>query len=182
MDLRVEKTERAIKNAFLELRSKKPLEKIRIKEMCEKACINKSTFYAHYPDIYGLSDAIEMEVVESIMNDIPVRNPAKGNIAEFTRELTYAFTAQSSLINMLFSGSQQSHLANRIEKSIKERIFKEHPEFEKEVYWNVLLSYCIQGAYWAFQGNREYDGSQVVEIISKVTQKIQPLYEEEKPE
>ena len=50
MDLRIEKTERGIKNAFIELRSRKPLEKITVKELCESARINKSTFYAHYKD------------------------------------------------------------------------------------------------------------------------------------
>lgn len=44
MDLRIEKTERGIKNAFIELRSKKALEKITVKELCESAMINKSTF------------------------------------------------------------------------------------------------------------------------------------------
>ena len=34
MDIRIEKTEKAIKNAFLELRAKKPLEKITVKELC----------------------------------------------------------------------------------------------------------------------------------------------------
>ena len=58
MDLRIEKTERGIKNAFIELRSRKPLEKITVKELCESARINKSTFYAHYKDIYDLSDAM----------------------------------------------------------------------------------------------------------------------------
>ena len=52
MDLRIEKTEKAIKNAFMELRSKKPLEKISVRELCALACINKSTFYSHYEDIY----------------------------------------------------------------------------------------------------------------------------------
>ena len=66
MDLRIEKTERGIKNAFIELRSGKPLEKITVKELCESARINKSTFYAHYKDIYDLSDAMEEEVVQSI--------------------------------------------------------------------------------------------------------------------
>ena len=51
MDIRIEKTKTAIHNTFLELRSKKPLEKITIKELCEKAQINKSTFYSHYKDI-----------------------------------------------------------------------------------------------------------------------------------
>ena len=59
MDLRVEKTEKAIKNAFIELRSQKPLEKITVKELCAEARINKSTFYSHYQDIYALSEAME---------------------------------------------------------------------------------------------------------------------------
>ena len=51
MDMRVKKTKRSIINAFLELRSKMPLEKIRVNELCRIAEINKSTFYAHYQDI-----------------------------------------------------------------------------------------------------------------------------------
>ena len=70
MDLRVEKTEKGIKNAFIELRSRKPLEKITIKELCESAQINKSTFYSHYKDIYDLSDHLEEEVVASITNSV----------------------------------------------------------------------------------------------------------------
>ena len=65
LDIRIEKTERAIKQAFMELRAEKPLEKIRVKELCDRACINKSTFYAHYQDIYALANAMEDEMVEA---------------------------------------------------------------------------------------------------------------------
>ena len=58
LDIRIEKTERAIKQAFMELRREKPVEKIRVKELCDRACINKSTFYAHYQDIYALANAM----------------------------------------------------------------------------------------------------------------------------
>ena len=51
MDLRVTKTQRAIRAAFLELREKKPLEKITVKELCQRAEIHKSTFYDHYADV-----------------------------------------------------------------------------------------------------------------------------------
>ena len=71
MDIRIEKTKTAIHNTFLELRSKKPLEKITIKELCEKAQINKSTFYSHYKDIYDLSDQLETDVVASVIEAIP---------------------------------------------------------------------------------------------------------------
>ena len=59
MDIRTEKTENAIKSAFLELRAKRPLEKITVKELCALARINKSTFYTHYQDIYALSEKLE---------------------------------------------------------------------------------------------------------------------------
>ena len=52
MDIRIEKTDRAIEKAFMELRARQPLEKIRIKDLCTLAKVNKSTFYAHYEDIY----------------------------------------------------------------------------------------------------------------------------------
>ena len=68
MDMRVKKTKRSIINAFLELRSKMPLEKIRINELCRIAEINKSTFYAHYQDIYQLSEEVEQEVLQSYLN------------------------------------------------------------------------------------------------------------------
>lgn len=70
MDIRIEKTERAIKNAFLELRSRKPLGKITVKELCSLAAINKSTFYSHYEDIYALSDKMESETIVTVLKNI----------------------------------------------------------------------------------------------------------------
>ena len=55
MDLRIQKTRNSIINAFLELRSRKPIEKITVTELAELAVINKATFYKHYKDIYDLS-------------------------------------------------------------------------------------------------------------------------------
>ena len=45
MDLRMKKTLAAIRNAFIELRSHKPLEKITIKELTEKAEISLSLIH-----------------------------------------------------------------------------------------------------------------------------------------
>ena len=58
MDLRVKKTERSIQQAFLDLRRQKPLEKITVKELCQRADIHKSTFYSHYEDLYALFVAL----------------------------------------------------------------------------------------------------------------------------
>ena len=53
-DLRTEKTDRAIRGAFLELLLRKPVDRITVKELAERAEINKGTFYLHYRDLYDL--------------------------------------------------------------------------------------------------------------------------------
>ncbi len=45
----------------MELRAQNPLEKIKIKDLCALACINKSTFYAHYQDIYALAKQLRKQ-------------------------------------------------------------------------------------------------------------------------
>ena len=179
MDLRIEKTEKGIRNAFIELRSRKPLEKITIKELCEHAYINKSTFYSYYKDIYDLSERMEEEVVSSITNSISHPEYIMENPAEFTRELFLAYLSQNSLITILFSGSQRNHLADRIETSIKEMIFRKHPEYRKDRVRNIILSYCIQGGYHAFQRNRDKDMQTLISVISDLTEVVKPLYEAE---
>ena len=51
----------------MELRAQKPLEKIKVKELCDLACINKSTFYAHLDEIYAVDISMEDEMVEVVV-------------------------------------------------------------------------------------------------------------------
>ena len=105
MDLRVEKTERAIRNAFIELRAGKPLEKITVRELCAEARINKSTFYSHYEDIYALSEAMEKETIASIIQSIEhLKDYTLEDSDLFSREVFLAFLSQSSAIRIIFSG------------------------------------------------------------------------------
>ena len=70
MDRRKQKTLRAIRNAFLELRSRMPLEKITVRELSDLAEISKATFYLHYADIYALSEQLQREVIEEILRGV----------------------------------------------------------------------------------------------------------------
>lgn len=51
MDKRIVKTRTAVFHAVFDLSTEKPLDKITVIELCEKAGINKSTFYLHYTSI-----------------------------------------------------------------------------------------------------------------------------------
>ncbi len=177
MDLRVEKTEKAIRNAFLELRAKRPLEKISVKELCQLACINKSTFYAHYRDVYDLSDCLEGETVASILDSLPrEREYSVQSVEQFTRDLCLAFAAHISLINILFSGKEQNRLSVYLEHSLKTVIFEKYPAFAADVEKNILLSYCIQGAYHAYVNNPNADTATLVDVIGTISRTLGPLW------
>ncbi|MCI8282379.1 MAG: TetR/AcrR family transcriptional regulator [Lachnospiraceae bacterium] len=177
MDIRIEKTERAIKNAFIELRAKKPLEKMTVTELCRLACINKSTFYAHYEDIYALSDALEEALVQAVLSGISWDEmDTPENMDVFTKALCMAFLSNISLIRILFSGKEQGRLGNRLEEGIKEQIYQKYPKYRDDAEKSILFSYLIQGAYHAYLNNQDADTQTLVRVLAEVAGAIKTLY------
>lgn len=58
VDLRVQKTKRAIKAAFLTLIQTKGYERITVHDIAETALINRNTFYLHYLDKLDLAEKL----------------------------------------------------------------------------------------------------------------------------
>ena len=177
MDLRTERTKRSIINAFIDLRVKKPLEKITVKELAELAYINKATFYSHYHDIYDLSEQLEEEAIANILKNIPHPESIISNPKLCFLELNQALTSQNSLTKILFADSRAAILSARIEQAIKEYVFESYPEYKEDVKWNIVLSFIIQGGFHAAQkyynsGNTDDKKYMAAQIISEMNECI----------
>ncbi|MCD8110069.1 MAG: TetR/AcrR family transcriptional regulator [Clostridiales bacterium] len=173
MDLREKKTLKNIRNAFLELRAKKPLERITIKELAGLAEISKATFYLHYKDIYDLSETLQNELIQNILHGITHPACLVTNIDGFIEELFYAFYAQQSLIDILFSGSQASVLPICIEEKLSDYIHQLIPETAQDAKFNIRLTYQIQGGYYAYQKYyRDYGIEMVIDVISRLSDSV----------
>ncbi|MFC0234032.1 TetR/AcrR family transcriptional regulator [Vagococcus entomophilus] len=57
-DLRIVKTRRNIQTTLLTILSEKSFRQVTVKDICQEALINKSTFYAHYSDKYALLEDV----------------------------------------------------------------------------------------------------------------------------
>ncbi len=101
MDIRIKKTKNSIINAFLELRAQKSIEKITVKELCEKAMVNKSTFYSHFSDLYALSEYLEIQLTNEILEEIEHPETLFSQPEEFNKQLIYAFLSHERLIQTL---------------------------------------------------------------------------------
>ena len=62
-DRKTRYTRMVLEDSLIELMGQKPITKITIKELCENADINRTTFYAHFTDQYDLLHTIEDETL-----------------------------------------------------------------------------------------------------------------------
>ncbi len=171
MDIRIRKTQRSIINAFLELRTDQPLEKITVKELCEKAEINKSTFYKHYTDVFDLSSRLESKTIEDILNDLPHPEYILNRPKEFMEEMLAACLSQSTMIDRLFSGNRSGQLILKLNAAIKETVFKFYPQYKNSDIANICLTYAIYGGFYAMRENMEGDSDRIVDVLGQITEK-----------
>ena len=165
MDIRIEKTDRAIEKAFMELRARQPLEKIRIKDLCTLAKVNKSTFYAHYEDIYELSSRLENKLIHVILDSVPNVGLTAAHTEQLTRELFHAFVQ-----------NQEAIFANCIEKGLRDRLAAKDPTFAADPDRGILLSFCVQGCFYAFANNSgQMDVEHLVDLLAVIAKAAQSL-------
>lgn len=66
VDRRVRKTKRRLRLALMELMSEKAQKHISVRELAERADINRGTFYVHYRDVSDLLQRLEDEMADRL--------------------------------------------------------------------------------------------------------------------
>ena len=61
-------TKRLLRESLLGLLEEKPVERITVKELCERAELNSSTFYAYYQDVVQLYYEMGNELVDALLD------------------------------------------------------------------------------------------------------------------
>lgn len=76
-DLRVVKTQNVLYTTLLDLMKEKSFEEIKVSDICSKALINRSTFYAHYNDKYELL----ADFIQELRNSLTIELKKNKNIS-----------------------------------------------------------------------------------------------------
>lgn len=66
LDRRKKYTRQVLKDSLIAILKTKPISAITVKEICERADINRSTFYTHYKDQFDLLEQIEEEIITDL--------------------------------------------------------------------------------------------------------------------
>lgn len=169
MDLREKKTKRSIQNAFLQIRSKKPLEKITVKELCELAEISKATFYLHYKDIYDLSDTLQQQVIKDILGHLNDPKDIIYHLQKANTQIIEGYYANQNIVHILFSGMQFAKLPECIETEIKKLVFEQFPELEHDAATNIRITYQMMGSFYSFyQYEKQFGHESVLKTVNEI--------------
>ena len=89
-DLRVIKTKNILYNTLIDIMRDKQFEDIKVSDICEKALVNRSTFYAHFSDKYELFSSYIGSLKESLLIELD-KNKSITNSKEYYMELIGLF-------------------------------------------------------------------------------------------
>lgn len=127
-DARIRRSKRDLRCALMELLKSTPFEKITVIEICDKAMLNKVTFYKHYADKYDLFDdcikEIGLDIYARVSTDHPksnfIDNPLEFCLA-LLEEITVECMNRREALLTLISGDNALNnyiVHNCIEKMI----------------------------------------------------------------
>lgn len=129
-DRRIGKTKKSICDAIISLLEEKDVSQITVKELAERANINRKTFYMHYTSIKEVFDEIEDEFIEKLLGVLNKYNFTQAQLDHYA-----FFSSLSSLINEDFDFYQKLARVNsydflfvKIKKILKDKIVEELSE------------------------------------------------------
>ena len=169
-DLRIQKTEKAIRDAYLDIRKKLPLEKVKVRDICQRAMINTSTFYNHYRDVQDLSDRLENELLEHCTRTAPDLNCLFTDPYRFLTELRGSFleSRHAADLFILFDGRMEV-LRQKMDRLLRRR----YQGAAGDDY--LKISFVLGGIMYASHQMQEDESLPPEELYRKLAELIRRL-------
>lgn len=135
---RQESVER-IRTAFFDLLKEKDISEIRVSQLCMKANINRSTFYASFVDIYDLADKTRLELEEEVTRILELEVTLGESKEDFLRLFTHIKENQE-LYRFYFKLGYDSRKLMLFDKCCVKAIDKDFLEYHLEFFKNGFNS------------------------------------------
>ncbi len=113
MDLRVQKTREAIKNAFKEMVCEMDAHRITVKELTERARIHRKTFYLHYTSIEALFSDMLQEAANAYFTEID-QVPLSMPMTEVNRAFFTYLSKQDAFTERLICAESYRDFCNKL--------------------------------------------------------------------
>ena len=174
---RVRKTKRAIRNAFAALLAEKDVNQITVKDIADRADINRKTFYNHYRGVYQVMDEIENSIVDDFdlmlreaSGSIDLRNPAM-IYEKLTQLLQKDIDFYGNLLCMNGNNSLRDKLFSRLKAHALVSMQARLPIAQQELELGIHFTFSgLMSVYqhW-FQSDRTLSLDELTKTVSRLS-------------
>ena len=177
VDRRIAKTKKAIYRAFAQLLSEKNINDITIKDIADRADINRKTFYSYYDGIYELTGEIENKIIDSFEKVIREHNVNEllHNPNKMFDELVKIIDSDFDFYQHLISVESNSNLVSKLFISLKARAKEVISEYSvlDEATLDIVLDFVISGMFTVFQrwfnSSKEHSLDDMAKIVATLS-------------
>ena len=182
LDLRVQKTHKALIEAFENLLHEKEFENISVTEICDAAMVRRPTFYKHFLDKYDfITFFIKHKMNEIFDFAIKNSNEEKDNffiivfeqlLDQFDNLLYLIFSIQINA-NIIFELESvreygKSMLGNRIKKGASD----EELPIELSYKGQIIMGITIQSVFWYKEKRNQISREEIIELYTQTLEKF----------
>ena len=122
-DRRVRRTKARLRQALTQLLGEKPLREITVRELTDRADVNRGTFYIHYKDIYDMLEQYENQLFDDLnllLSGYTARQ-LQGDLTPVLEGMFLFVEENRDLIPVLLSGQAKDPFFRRLYALIREK-------------------------------------------------------------
>ena len=173
-DLRIVKTNNTLYEALINLLKDKTFEEIKVSDICNKALVNRSTFYAHFNDKYELFISLINSLKESFsseLKEIEETNP-KDYYLKMIEVFLNHIEGKEDIYKSILINNRSSIIMDMIYDTITDDVNSRIKKNDKNVPNDIFASYYLGaivnvGIEW-FKSNKKYSKDEILEYLDKL--------------
>ena len=156
MNQRTRFTKQLLKTSLLEMLREKSIHKISVRELCQNAGVNRSTFYKYYESPYALMSELCSEIYENVVENFP---PTISIAKELEKLLCY-YNKNLAISRLLLNNNLDSTLQQRLFDTIYQNARTAYQKDMTDTRFDYVFKYCHAGAqaivrHWLNKEERE---------------------------
>lgn len=170
MDLRIKKTHKLLMEALIKLLEEKPINEIKLNEICNLAMVHKTTFYNHFKDKY---DLLKYTII-NIQKEMLYQMPKTENILEYYTELAKLYMQNIKSNKNLYQQVLINDTDNLCTNIFIEMFIKDVEKNinDSPIPTNYLANFYVYGVFaiineWFKKGMKESE-NEIISYLKKV--------------
>lgn len=177
-DRRVRRTQKLLKDSLIALLKETEFKNISVKDITERADLNRGTFYLHYTDIYQLLAEIEEEILndfERIIRNYEWTNGVRSLADIFTAIVQYV-DEHRDVCQILFENNVSNDFLSRFHTLIQNNTYdliRQLFPCDNPLYYEMFFEYAAYGVIgiihrWLHTPNPVLSTVQLARLIDRM--------------